>query len=54
MTWTASRGRKRTDLYGLRTGKWRKEGGMEDKRKTYRNKFPVPAGGTLSERSEGI
>lgn len=27
---------------------------MVDKRKTYRNKFPVPAGGTLSERSEGI
>lgn len=26
---------------------------MEDQRKTYRNKFPVPAGGTLSERSEG-
>jgi len=26
---------------------------MEDERETYRNKFPVPAGGTLSERSEG-
>lgn len=30
-----------------------KQGGMEDERETYRNKFPVPAGGTLLERSEG-
>lgn len=29
-----------------------KEDGMKDKRETYRNKFPVPASGTLSETSD--